>query len=137
MQYREKLDAIEARFEELTRLMADPEVISDNDKYRKITKQQSELGEVVGKYRDWKKVAADLEGSRPMLEESDAELRQMAADDVERLAPQLEQLEQELRLLLLPKDPNDEKNVVIEIRKGTGGDEASLFAAELFRMYTR
>jgi peptide chain release factor 1 len=137
MQYREKLEAIEARFEELTRLMADPEVISDTEKYRKITKQQSELGEVVGKYREWKKVSADLEGAQAMLEESDAELRQMAADDVERLTPQLEQLEQELRLLLLPKDPNDEKNVVMEIRKGTGGDEASLFAAELFRMYTR
>ena len=124
------------RFEELTRQMADPEIISDTDKYWKIAKQQSELGEVVAKYREWKKVHADLEGARPMLQETDAELRQMAADDVERLEPELARLENELKILLLPKDPNDEKNVVLEIRKGTGGDEASLFAAELFRMYT-
>jgi peptide chain release factor 1 len=137
MQYLEKLDGIEARFEDLTRQMTDPEIINDNDRYRKTAKQQSDLNEVVGKYRQWKKVSADLEGARLMLEESDAELRQMAEDDVQRLEPELQRIEQELRILLLPKDPNDEKNVVLEIRKGTGGDEASLFAAELFRMYTR
>ena len=137
MQYLEKLDGIEARFEELTRQMADPDIINDNDKYRKTAKQQSELNEVVDKYREWKKVSGDLEGARLMLEESDAELRQMAEDDVQRLEPELARIEQELKILLLPKDPNDEKNVVVEIRKGTGGDEASLFAAELFRMYTR
>jgi peptide chain release factor 1 len=137
MQYREKLDAFEAQFEDLTRQMADPEVISDTDKYRKITKQQSELSETVAKYREWKKVSAELEGARPMLQETDADLRQMAADDVARLEPDLARIDHELKLMLLPKDPNDEKNVVLEIRKGTGGDEASLFAAELFRMYTR
>jgi peptide chain release factor 1 len=137
MQYREKLDAIEARFEELTRQMTDPEIISDNDRYRKVAKQQSDIGELVAKYREWKKVNADLEGARPMLDEPDDELRQMAADDIARLEPELERIEQELKVLLLPKDPNDEKNVVLEIRKGTGGDEASLFAGELFRMYAR
>jgi peptide chain release factor 1 len=137
MQYRDKLDAIEARFEDLTRQMADPETISDNDRYRKIAKQQSDIGEMVGKYREWKKINADLEGARQMLDETDDELRQMASDDVARLAPDLERIEQELKILLLPKDPNDEKNVVLEIRKGTGGDEASLFAGELFRMYVR
>src|SRR5919107_5028440 len=137
MQYLEKLDGIEARFEELTRQMADPELISDNDRYRKTAKQQSELGEVVAKYREWKKVAADLDGARQMLQEPDPELQQMAAADVQQLQPVLERIENELKLLMLPKDPNDDKNVVLEIRKGTGGDEASLFAAELFRMYVR
>jgi peptide chain release factor 1 len=137
MQYLDRLDGIEARFEELTRQMADPQIINDNDRYRKTAKQQSDLNEVVAKYREWKKVNSDLEGARLMLEESDAELREMAADDVQRLEPELERIERELKILLLPKDPNDEKNVVLEIRKGTGGDEASLFAAELFRMYTR
>lgn len=137
MQYQEKLDAIETRFEELTRQMADPELISDNDKYRKVTKQQSEIGEVVAKYREWKKTHADLEGARQMLQETDPEMQQLAAADVEQLEPELDRIEGELRILLLPKDPLDEKNVVLEIRKGTGGDEASLFAGELFRMYLR
>jgi peptide chain release factor 1 len=137
MQYQEKLDGIEARFEDLTRQMADPELISDNDRYRKTAKQQSELGEVVAKYRQWKKVNADLDGARQMLQETDPELQQMAAADVEQMEPQLTSIENELKILLLPKDPLDEKNVVLEIRKGTGGDEASLFAAELFRMYVR
>src|SRR5436190_7565590 len=137
MQYQEKLDGIEARFEDLTRQMADPELISDNDRYRKVAKQQSELGDVVAKYRQWKKVHADLEGARQMLTEADAELQQMAASDVEQLEPELTRIENELKILLLPKDPLDEKNVVLEIRKGTGGDEASLFAGELFRMYVR
>jgi peptide chain release factor 1 len=137
MQYQEKLDGIESRFEELTRQMAEPELISDNDRYRKVAKQQSELGDVVAKYREWKKVHADLEGARQMLTEADEELQQMAAADVEKLEPELEKIENDLKILLLPKDPNDEKNVVLEIRKGTGGDEASLFAGELFRMYVR
>jgi peptide chain release factor 1 len=137
MQYTDKLDGIEARFEELTRQMADPEVISDTDRYRKTAKQQSELSEIAGKYREWKKANGDLEGARAMLAEDDAELRAMAQEDVDRLEPAVAQLEDELKILMLPKDPNDEKNVVLEIRKGTGGDEASLFAGELFRMYLR
>jgi peptide chain release factor 1 len=137
MQYLAKLDGLEARFEELTRLMADPAVIGDPEAYRKTAKQHSELNEVVAKYREWKKVNTDLEGARQMLHDADAELRALAEEDIRRLEPLRERLEQELRLLLLPKDPNDEKNVVLEIRKGTGGDEASLFAAELFRMYVR
>jgi peptide chain release factor 1 len=137
MQYLDKLDGIEARFEGLTAQMADPEIISDPEAYRKIARQQSDLSEVVAKYREWKKVNADLEGARLMLTESDAELAEMAQEDVERLEPVLERLEQELKVLLLPRDPNDGKNVVLEIRKGTGGDEASLFAGELFRMYLK
>src|SRR3954451_19818238 len=109
MQYLDKLEGIEARFEELTRQMTDPEIISDNDAYRKTAKQQSELGEVVEKYREWKKVHGDLEGARLMLSEPDPELQVMAREDVERLEPELEQLEKDLKVLLLPRDPNDEK----------------------------
>jgi peptide chain release factor 1 len=137
MQFTDKLDQTELRFEELTRQLADPEVIGDGDRYRKAAKAHSDLSEVVAKYREWKKVRRDLEDSRAMLGESDPELRQMAADDVARLEPELARIEEDLKVLLVPKDPNDDKNVVLEIRAGTGGDEATLFAAEAFRMYSR
>jgi peptide chain release factor 1 len=137
MEHLNRLEQSEARYEELTRQMADPAVINDSESYRKIAKAQRELEETVGKYREWKQARANLEGARPLLAESDPELRQMAADEVARLEPELVRLEQELKALLLPKDPNDEKNVVLEIRAGTGGDEATLFAAEVLRMYTR
>src|ERR671926_476180 len=104
MQYQEKLDGIEARFEQLTGQMADPEVISDSDRYRKTAKQQSELNEIVAKYREWKKVDSDLSGARLMLEEPDPDLRAMAKEDVDRLEPQLEAIENELKVLLLPRD---------------------------------
>ncbi|MDZ4801032.1 MAG: PCRF domain-containing protein, partial [Bryobacteraceae bacterium] len=107
MQYLDKLADIEQRFEDLTRQMADPEIISDNDIYRKTARQQSELQEIVEKYREWKKVHSDLEGVRAMLTETDPELLEMAQDDVARLEPELEALEKELKLLLLPRDPND------------------------------
>jgi peptide chain release factor 1 len=137
MQFAPKLEQLEKRFEELTGQMADPAVISDSDQYRKVTKAQSELSEIVGKYREWKKTADALSQARAMLEESDPDLRQMAEEEVVGLEPALAQIEEELKILLLPKDPLDEKNVVLEIRAGTGGDEATLFAAEIFRMYTR
>jgi peptide chain release factor 1 len=137
MQYRDRLDEAEQRYAELTDKMADASVISDAEQYRKVTKAQSELAELVGKYRDWKKANQELEEARAMLEESDADLQQMAEAEVTRLEPELAQIELDLQILLLPKDPLDEKNVVLEIRKGAGGDEASLFAAEVFRMYTR
>jgi len=117
--------------------MADPDVISDSDLYRKTTKAQSELSDLVGKYREWKKANQELSDARTMLQESDPDLRAMADAEVTRLEPALAELEQELQILLLPKDPNDEKNIILEIRKGAGGDEASLFAGEVFRMYTR
>jgi peptide chain release factor 1 len=137
MQYRQKLDDIEARFEELTAQMADNAVISDSERYRRVTKSHSELAEIVAKYREWKKSSGNAEEARLMLEEADPELRQMATDELAAMEPQLVRLEDELKVLLLPKDPNDEKNVVVEIRAGTGGDEATLFAAEMFRMYSR
>src|SRR5579872_4340834 len=137
MQFLSRLVQTEVRFEELTRQMADPAIINDAAQYRKITKSHSELTEVVQKYREWKKVHSDLAEARGMLGESDPELRQMALDEVARLEPLEGQIEEDLKILLLPKDPNDEKNVVLEIRAGTGGDEATLFAAEIFRMYNR
>jgi peptide chain release factor 1 len=137
MQFRKILDQTEVRFEELSQQLADPEVISDGDRYRKAAKQRSDLEEVVTKYREWKRVENDLEQALSMVAETDPELKQMAADEIARLEPVKQRLEDELRILLLPKDPLDEKNVVLEIRAGTGGDEATLFAAEIFRMYNR
>jgi len=137
MQFLERLEETEARFEDLTRQMADPDVISDPDTYRKTAKTRNDLSDLVDKYRDWKKVHSDLEGARAMLTETDSDLRAMAEEDVARLEPEIERLEAELKVLLLPKDPNDDKNVILEIRAGTGGDEASLFCAEVFRMYAR
>jgi peptide chain release factor 1 len=137
MQYQDRLNEAEARFSELTDRMADPVVINDSDLYRKTAKAQSELSELVAKYREWKRAAKELEDARVMLTETDPDLQQMAQLEVTRLEPEVAAMEQELQLLLLPKDPNDEKNVILEIRKGAGGDEASLFASEMFRMYGR
>ncbi|MFZ0593945.1 MAG: PCRF domain-containing protein, partial [Bryobacteraceae bacterium] len=137
MQYSQRLEEAEARYNELTEKMADPDVSNDRDEYRKVAKQQSELTELVATYREWKKAERELEDARAMLQESDADLREMAELEVQRLEPQIDSLEQHIHLLLLPKDPNDEKDVVLEIRKGAGGDGASLFAGEVFRMYTR
>ena len=117
--------------------MTDPKVISDSDLYRKTSKEQSDLAEVVAKFREWKRATQELSDARLMLTESDADLKQMAEMEVARLVPEVEQIEADLHIMLLPKDPNDEKNVVLEIRKGAGGDEASLFAGEVFRMYSR
>jgi peptide chain release factor 1 len=137
MQYSQRLEDMQARFEELTRQMADPAVIADGDSYRKIAKARSELEETVNTYREYKQAKRNYDEARPMLEEADPELRQMANDEIQRLEPELVRLEEVLKVLLLPKDPLDEKNIVLEIRAGTGGDEATLFAAEVFRMYSR
>jgi len=137
MQFAQKLEYLEKRFQDLTDQMADPAVISDSDQYRKVTKAQSELSDIVSKYREWKHAADALSQARAMLQESDPDLRTMAEEEVLKLEPEMTQIEEDLKILLLPKDPNDEKNVVLEIRAGTGGDEATLFAAEIFRMYSR
>src|SRR5579872_2187712 len=137
MQFIGRLDQIEVRFEELTRQLADPALIGDGEQYRKAAKAHSELSDVVGKYRDWKEASSQLEQARAMQSDSDAEMRQMAQEEIVHLEPRIAEIEKELKFLLLPKDPNDEKNVVLEIRAGTGGDEATLFAAEIFRMYSR
>src|SRR5271168_626138 len=137
MQYSQKLDDIENKFENLTRQMADPAFISDSENYRKTAKARSELEQIVNKYRDYKQAKHNYDEGHQMLEDPDPDLRQMATDEVNRLGPELTRIEEELKVLLLPKDPLDDKNVVIEIRAGTGGDEATLFAAEIFRMYSR
>jgi peptide chain release factor 1 len=137
MQFRPKLDELEKRFEALTGRMADPVVIADAAEYRKVTKAHSELSEVVAKFRDWKRTENALAQAQAMLDEPDPDLRLMAQDEVLHLEPELATIEEQLKILLLPRDPNDEKNVVLEIRAGTGGDEATLFAAEIFRMYMR
>jgi peptide chain release factor 1 len=137
MQFRKRLDQIEVRFEELSQQLADPEIISDGDRYRKAAKERSDLEEMVTKYREWKRVENDLGQALSMVADPDPELKQMAADEIARLQPVKQRIEDELKVLLLPKDPLDEKNVVLEIRAGTGGDEATLFAAEIFRMYSR
>ena len=137
MQYREKLDDLEARFDQLTAAMADPEIIADGEQYRKTAKSRSDVEEIVSKYREWKKADADMQQAKGMLAESDPDLIAMAQEEIAGLEPTILRIEQELRVLLLPKDPNDDKNIVLEIRAGTGGDEATLFADEVFRMYTR
>ena len=137
MQFVQKLEQLEKRFEELNQQMADPAVISDGDQYRKVAKARAELEEVVGKFREWKSVEDGLSQARGMLEDKDPELAAMAEEETATLEPRLGEIEEQLKVLLLPKDPLDEKNVVLEIRAGTGGDEATLFAAEIFRMYSR
>ena len=134
----ERLDQIESKYDELTQALATPEVISDSARYQKTAKAHSELAPVVEKYREYKDLKRGIAESKAVIaEESDAEMRAYAQEELTTLEERVGRLEDELKVLLIPKDPNDEKNVVLEIRAGTGGDEASLFAAEIFRMYTR
>jgi peptide chain release factor 1 len=137
MQFRQRLEDLEKRFEELNAQMADPVVIGDAEQYRKVTKAHSELSDVVTKFREWKKAEDGLRQARAMMDDHDPDLKAMAAEEIAQLEPELGRIEEELKVLLLPKDPLDDKNVVLEIRAGTGGDEATLFASEIFRMYSR
>jgi peptide chain release factor 1 len=133
-----RLRSVETRYEELNRLLADPETVSDSKKYQKTAKSHSELGEIVSKFREYQDLERGIRETQAMVrEETDAELKAMAEEELATLEHRLEQCEKDLKVLLLPKDPNDERNVILEIRAGTGGDEATLFAAEIFRMYTR
>ena len=133
----DRLEQMEQRYNELQSQFALPEVINDHEKYQKTAKALREIEAPVEKYRELKQVRQGLAEARAMLAESDPEMHELAAAEIASLEPREPALEEELKLLLLPKDPNDEKNVILEIRAGTGGDEASLFAAEIFRMYTR
>lgn len=134
----ERLDFIENKFEELSVKIADPVVMKDQREWRKLCKEQSDLEIVVEKYKEYKKLNKDLEDNKAMLkEETDKEMREMEQEEIKFLTEKLEATQEELRLLLLPKDPNDDKNVFVEIRGGAGGEEAALFAANLTRMYTR
>jgi peptide chain release factor 1 len=134
----EKLDQIEARYEALTQELSSPEVYSDQANYAKVRKQHRSLGEVVEKYREWKQIKSELAGAKELFDLSDdEEMRELARAETATLEERLQKSEEDLRVLLLPRDPYDEKNVIIEIRAGTGGDEATLFAAEMLRMYGR
>src|SRR5215212_3453752 len=134
----DKLEQIEARYEALTEELSQPEVYSDPANYAKLNKQHRGMGEMVSKYREWKQIKSELSGGKELLDLSDdEEMREMARSEMTTLEGRLEKVEEDLRVLLLPRDPNDEKNVILEIRAGTGGDEATLFAAEMLRMYGR
>jgi len=134
----ERLDQIEARYEELMQALASPEVISDSAKYQKTAKAHSEISLIVEKYREYKDLKRGIAESKAVLaDEKDPEMRAYAQEELDKLEARVSAVEEALKVLLLPKDPNDEKDVVLEIRAGTGGDEATLFAAEMFRMYTR
>jgi peptide chain release factor 1 len=133
----DKLAQVENRYEELERLMSDPQLLDRQKEYSKLAKERSELEEIVSCYREWRKVEQEIQENRQLLEENDEGLRELAKEEVGVLRERKENLETRLKLLILPKDPNDAKNVMIEIRAGTGGDEAALFAGELYRMYTR
>jgi peptide chain release factor 1 len=134
----DKLAHIETRYEELTNELSSPELLANPAAYGKAAKQHRGLGEVVEKYRSWKSLNEELQGARELSDQADdEEMRELARVEVESLQSQLAQTEEDLKLLLIPTDPNDEKNVILEIRAGTGGDEASLFAADILRMYAR
>src|SRR5881397_261933 len=133
----DKLTEVEKRYQELEAVLSRSEVVSNLKEYARLGKERSSLEEVITCFRDWRKTGQEIESNKPLLEDSDPEVRELAREELTSLREQHERLEMELRRLLLPKDPLDEKNVLLEIRAGTGGEEASLFAANLFRMYTR
>jgi peptide chain release factor 1 len=134
----EKLDQLETRFDEMTRELSTAEIVNDSARFQKLAKQHADLQEIVNKHLEFKQIEKDIAGARQMVVESeDAEMRHMAQEEERQLTARKEIIEREMKLLLVPKDPNDDKNIILEIRGGTGGDEAALFAADLFRMYTR
>jgi len=134
----EKLDQLDIRYQQMTQELSTPEIVSDSARFQKLAKQHADLEEIVNKHREFKQIEKDLAGARQMIVESeDAEMRHMAQEEERQLTTRKEQIERELKLLLLPKDPNDDKNIILEIRAGTGGDEAGIFAGDLFRMYSR
>jgi peptide chain release factor 1 len=133
----DKLAEVEKRYVELEGLMLDPQLLHQQREYSKFAKERSELEEIVSRYREWRKVEQEIQENRQLLEENDEPIRELAKEELVLLRARKEELENKLKVLILPKDPNDAKNVIVEIRAGTGGDEAALFAAELFRMYSR
>ena len=134
MEFSDRLDSIEEKFEELARQMGDPALVTDQERYRQVARTYAELERVVLKYREFKQVRQHIQDAEGLLK--DEEMRVMAREEIDSLERRRGELTGELRTLLLPKDPNDEKNIILEIRAGTGGEEAALFASDLFRMYT-
>jgi peptide chain release factor 1 len=131
----DRLDQTEARYEDLSRQLGDPTIVNDQENYRKVAKQHRDLEPTVEKFREYRKLRDAIAEAKTML--ADADMKEMAEAELADLEPHLTATEEELKVLLLPRDPNDEKNVIVELRAGTGGDEASLFVAEVFRMYLR
>ena len=132
-----KLERIERSFEDLEKELAQPEVFSDQERYRKLAKTHSDMGDIVKVFREFKRLTQELADNKELARDSDPGIREMAQAEVEGIEARLPELEDELKILLLPKDPLDEKNIILEIRAGTGGEEAALFVADLYRMYTR
>ena len=133
----DKLDFITDKYDELSKLVSDPDIIANQPVWQKHIKEMGEMEPIVKKYKEYKKAKADLADAKEMLTEDDEEIREMAKMEISELNELIETQEEELKVLLLPKDPNDEKNVILEVRAGTGGDEAALFGADLLRMYIR
>ncbi len=132
----DKLEDLLIRFEEIMGELHEPTVTNNQDRFRKLMKEQADLAPLVEAYKAYKQAKQDIEDSLALLEEeSDEEMRELAKEELSDAKKRVEELEQELKILLLPKDPNDDKNIILEIRAGAGGDEAALFAAELYRMY--
>ncbi|MDD1509573.1 peptide chain release factor 1 [Pseudomonas sp. CNPSo 3701] len=132
-----KLDLLQDRFEEVTALLGDAEVITNQTQFRAYSKEYAEIEPVIAAFREFRKVQGDLEGALALLKDSDPDLREMAEEEVDTARARLAELEDSLQRMLLPKDPNDGRNVFLEVRAGTGGDEAAIFAGDLFRMYSR
>lgn len=134
----DKLDAIKDRFEEVGQLIIQPDIMEDMKNYSKLTKEYKDLEKIVTRYEEYKNVLANIESSKEVLNtENDADFKQMAKDELDTLQQQQEEMEEALKQMLIPKDPNDDKNIILEVRAGTGGDEAAIFAGDLFRMYQR
>ncbi len=133
----EKLLTIEQKYDEINTTLMDPEVLSNNLEYQKHSKEQSDLRPIYEKIQDYKKVLSELGDAEEMIKSGDGELRDLAREELEELKKRKAALEDELKFMLLPKDPRDDRNVILEIRGGTGGEEAALFAASLFRMYSK
>lgn len=133
----DKLDFITGKYEELAKKVSDPEVINNQQVWQKYIKEMGEMEPIVKKYKEYKKAKDDLAFDKDMLEEGDEEMKELAKAEISELEEKIADYEEELKVLLIPKDPNDDKNVILEIRAGTGGEEAALFAADLLRMYTR
>jgi peptide chain release factor 1 len=132
-----KLEEIERSFADIERELGAPEVLADQERYRKVAKSHADLGAIVRAFHEYKRVTQELADNRELMRDADPEMREMAEAEIEELKARQESLDEELKLMLLPKDPLDEKNSILEIRAGTGGDEAALFCADLFRMYSR
>ena len=133
----EKLEAIYERYIYLEEQMADPGVIADMDRYKKVSKDYKDLKTIVTAYLEYKDLLGNIETAQEMLQEDDADMKEMAQQELEKLEPQRVEMEENIKVLLIPKDPNDSKDVIFEIRSGAGGDEASIFAGDLYRMYSR